>query len=148
MPTTPGNASLDIARSFFTAYSQHNVNRMIQAFSEDAEMRYPPLGPQGEGRARELGKQIWSGLIDAFPDLHVTVKSMFGDERNVAAEVLVGGTQSKDFHDIPNQGRHYEVPIAFFLRIDDKGRITEIAAYWDNISVYSQLGKEVVGKAA
>ena len=147
MPTNPNNASLDIARSFFTAYAQHDINRMLEAFSEDAELRYPPLGPQGEGRARDLGKQIWTDLIDTFPDLHVKVQSMFGDEGNVAAEVLIGGTQSKDFHDIHNQGRHYEVPIAFLLRID-KGLIAEIAAYWDNMSFYSQLGKEVVGKAA
>ena len=82
---------IDVARSFFAAYNAHDVERMVAACSEDAELRYVPMGSQGRGNARELGKSIWSGLIDAFPDLAVTVESIFGDERNVAAEVVIGG---------------------------------------------------------
>ena len=70
-----------------------------------------------------------------------TVQLVFGDERHAAAEVTIGGTQRKDFLQIPSRGRHYELPHAFLLRLDDRGQITEIAAYWDNASFYSQLGK-------
>jgi steroid delta-isomerase-like uncharacterized protein len=136
-PTT----AIDAARSFFTAYNAHQVDEMVAACGEDAQFRYVPMGGQGQGKARELGKAIWSGLIDAFPDLHVTVQSMFSNERNVAAEVMIGGTQSKDFLQIPSQGKHYELPHAFLLGVDDTGRITSITAYWDNASFYLQLGK-------
>jgi steroid delta-isomerase-like uncharacterized protein len=95
-----------------------------------------------------VGKQIWSGLIDAFPDLHVTVDSEFGNDRNTAAEVTIGGTQRKDFLDIPNHGKHYELPHAFLLRFNDEGKITAITCYWDNLSFYSQLGVEPLRKAA
>ena len=74
--------------------------------------------------------------------------SIFGDESNVAAEVTIGGTQRKDFLDIPNQGKHYELPHAFILSVDDERKIARIAAYWDNVSFYAQLGKETLGKAA
>jgi predicted ester cyclase len=107
---------IDVARSFFAAYNAHDVERMVAACSEDAGLRYVPMGSQGRGNARELGKSIWSGRIDAFPDLAVTVESIFGDERNVAAEVVIGGTQQKDFLQIRSQGRHYDfasrVPVA------------------------------------
>lgn len=142
------NPSIEVARSFFTAYDQHDVNRMIQICHEDAELSYLPIGGQGRGKAREVGRKIWAGLIDSFPDLHVTVESIFGDERNVAAEVVIGGTQRKDFLDIPSQGRHYELPHASILKLNDKRLITRITAYWDNMSFYSQLGKETMGKAA
>jgi hypothetical protein len=59
----------------------------------------------------------------------------------VAAEVVIGGTQRKDFLQIRNQGKHYDLPHAFLLKINDKDLITEIACYWDNASFYLQLGK-------
>jgi hypothetical protein len=58
---------VDGARSFFAVYNAHDVNKMVAACSEDAEFRYVLLGNKGEGKARELGKSIWTGLFDAFP---------------------------------------------------------------------------------
>jgi steroid delta-isomerase-like uncharacterized protein len=136
--TTP---SVEAARSFFASYNAHQVDKMLAQCSEDARLRYVPMGTQGEGRARDVGKTIWSGLIDAFPDLHVTVQSLFGDERHAAAEVDIGGTQQKDFLQIPNQGKEYELPHAFLLETNDRGQISGITAYWDNASFYLQLGK-------
>lgn len=147
MSTSTAIRSTEIARSFFEAYNRHDVDKMVQVCSESAELRYIPMEKQGQGRAREVGKKIWSGLIDPFPDLHVTPSFIFGDERNAAAEVTIGGTQRKDFLDIPNQGKHYELPHAFILAIDD-GLISSIRCYWDNLSFYSQLGKGTLGKAA
>jgi hypothetical protein len=114
---------IDVARSFFAAYA-HDVERMVAACGEDAELRYVPMGSQGRGNARELGKSIWSGLIDAFPDLAVTIESIFGDKRNVAAEVVIGGTQQKDFLQIRSQGRHYDLPHAFLLQTNERSLIT------------------------
>ena len=79
---------------------------------------------------------------------HVTVQSIFGDERNIAAEVMIGGTQRKDLVygqvRIPSQGKHYELPHVFLLQATESGLITEVAAYWDNASFYSQLGKKTL----
>ncbi|MEA2255075.1 MAG: hypothetical protein QOG35_1120 [Solirubrobacteraceae bacterium] len=135
--TTP---TLQKAQSFFDAYDRHDVEAMLGHLSDDAEIRYVPMGDQGRGPAREVGRAIWSGLIDAFPDLRIHVESMFGDDRHVAAEVVIGGTQRKDFAGIRNQGRHYDLPHAFLLTLTDGGRITLIACYWDNASFYGQLG--------
>ena len=142
---TSAIASIAAARSFFAAYNAHDVNSMLKVCSEDAQLRYVPMGRQGQGKVHELGKTIWSSLIDALPDLRVTVQSIFGDERNAGAEVIIGGTQKKDIHYgqvlIPNQGKHYDLEHAFLLRLNDSGLISDIAAYWDNASFYLQLGK-------
>jgi ketosteroid isomerase-like protein len=141
--------AINAARSFFAAYDEHDVNRMLAACHGNAELRYVPMGSDGQGEVHSLGKTIWAGFIDTFPDLHVTVRSMFGDEWNVAAEVMIGGTQRKDLAygqvSIPSQGKHYELPHAFLLRINESGLVTEVAAYWDNASFYSQLGKTTLG---
>jgi ketosteroid isomerase-like protein len=146
--TANANRPIDVARSFFAAYDKHDVNKMLAECNESAELRYVPMGSQGRGKVHELGKAIWANLIDAFPDLHVTVQSMFGDECNIAAEVMIGGTQRKDlvFGEvrIPSQSKHYELPHAFLLKLNEIGLITEIAAYWDNASFYAQLDKKTL----
>jgi steroid delta-isomerase-like uncharacterized protein len=141
MYATSTTRAAKVARSFFTAYNDHQVDKMVAECSTDARLRYVPMGGQGEGQARALGKTIWSGQIDAFPDLHVTLQSLFGDDRHIAAEVVIGGTQQKDFLQIPSQGKHYELPHAFLLEINDRGQISDITAYWDNASFYLQVGK-------
>jgi hypothetical protein len=99
----------------------------VAACSADARLRYVPLGAQGEGKAGTLGKTIWSGLIDAFSDLAGRVQSAFGDERNAAAEVMIGGTQQKDFLGIRSQGRRYDLPHAFLVETNAAGLITGIS---------------------
>lgn len=142
MPAAAMNATaLNAARAFFEAYNAHDVDRMIAACTRDAELRYPPLESQEQGKVREAGRKTWSGLMDAFPDLTVRIRSMFGDDRNVAAEVVIGGTQRKDFMQVRNQGKHYEVPLAFLLQVDSDGLIAGITAYWDNATFFRQLGK-------
>jgi steroid delta-isomerase-like uncharacterized protein len=148
MKAHTGSSNTETARLFFDAYNQHDVERMLRLCASDAQIDYVPMGEQGRGSVNAVGKQIWTGLLDAFPNLHVRPQSVFGDEHNAAAEVIIGGTQRKDFLDIPNQGRHYELPHAFLLRLNEKQLITRIAAYWDNVSFYSQLGQEPMPKAA
>jgi steroid delta-isomerase-like uncharacterized protein len=129
------------ARSFFAAYNAHKVEEMVAACSEDAQVRYIPMGDQGQGKVRDVGRTIWSGLIDAFPDLGVRPQACFSDARNVAAEVMIGGTQQKDFLNVRSQGKRYDLPHAFLLTLNESGLITHITAYWDNASFYLQLGK-------
>ena len=97
MPATSTNptGAVEVARSFFAAYNAHDVGRMVAACGEDARLRYVPMGDHGHGKVREVGQAIWSGLIDAFPDLAVTVQSAFGDELHAAAEVTMGGRSGK-----------------------------------------------------
>jgi hypothetical protein len=42
---------IDVARSFFAACNAHDVERMVAACGEDAELRYVPMGSQGRGNA-------------------------------------------------------------------------------------------------
>ncbi len=143
MATTLNHAitNIEVAHAFFNAYNAHDVNKMLSMCSEDGELCYVPMGEKGRGKLREVGKAIWSSLIDAFPDLAVVTHFAFGDDENVAAEIEIGGTQQKDFMQIKNQGRRYDLPHAFLLKVNEHGMLTRITSYWDNASFYSQLGK-------
>src|ERR1700730_10506803 len=87
---------LDAANSFFSAFNNHEVEKMLAVCAKDAKLRFVPMGEAGEGEVRELGKGFWLTLFDAVEGVNVVVQSVFGDERKVAAEVVVGGKQKKE----------------------------------------------------
>jgi hypothetical protein len=83
---TDAMTALDVVRSFFRAYNAHEVDRMLSLCSDDAQIRYVPMGMLGQGPAREVGKKIWSGLIDSFPSLSVRAESIFGDGQGLVSD--------------------------------------------------------------
>jgi hypothetical protein len=98
--------------------------------SDDAQLRYVPLGKFGEGAVRTVGRRMWSALIAALPDLTVTVLWSVADARGASAEALIADDR-----------RGFQLPHAFLLRFDPSGRIAEIVAYWDNVNFAVQSAK-------
>jgi ketosteroid isomerase-like protein len=126
----PADQAMSTARAFFGAYSAHDIGTMLRLCADNASIRYVPMAKLGNGPVQTTGRKIWSGLISALPDVTVTIKSSFGDSRHVAAEVLIA-----DYR------RGYELMHAFLLTLDESGKITEVAAYWDNANLTVQAGK-------
>ena len=131
----------DTARAFFEAYDDHDVEGMTSLATDDAEVRYVPLGEDGTGSVHEVGVTIWSTLLDSFPDFHNDVEWITQDENGDAfVRVIIGGTQRKELWGIPNQGGESWIDHPFILRGNDDAEITEIVAYWDNATALEQLG--------
>jgi hypothetical protein len=53
-PATKVVTPTDLASSFFSAYDAHDVDAMVAMCSEDAQLRYVPMGTPGEGNARAV----------------------------------------------------------------------------------------------
>jgi steroid delta-isomerase-like uncharacterized protein len=141
--------SADVVRTFFDVYRRHDVDAMLENLcSDNAGFNYVPfeiwhkqLVLRGNGKVRTIGKPIWSGLIHAFPDLTNEVKSISADDAgNVAAEVVIGGTQAGPWGAIAPRGRSFREPHLFVMHVDGEGKIDSITCYWDNASVSRQLG--------
>jgi hypothetical protein len=122
---------------------------MVRLCSERADLHYVPFevwGKQrvlrGDGKVRSIGKVLWTGLIDAFPDLTNDVTSIHADgEGHVAAEVTLRGTQAKVWGTVDNRGHAFALPHLFVMRVDGEGLIDEIHAYWDGAAMNRQLGR-------
>jgi hypothetical protein len=126
-------ASIDAAKGFFNAYRKRNLDKMVAQCNPEGELRYVPLGTQGEGKIGNTGMTVWSGLFDAVPDLTNRVESIFADtEGNVCTEVVLSGTLAKEFAGMRSPGRYYVLPHAFILKVGgEETRIERIVAYWD-----------------
>ena len=65
----------------------------------------------GDGKVRTVGKPLWAGLVDSFPDLSVTVHTIGGnDEGDVVAQVDIEGTQQRPWGLIAPAGRDLAGP--------------------------------------
>lgn len=138
----------EVVARFFEAYRRRDVDGMVDLCAETAAFEYVPFemwGRQrvlrGAGKVGTIGKALWTGTIGAFPDLTNTVRSITADEEgNVAAEVVLQGTQAGAWSTIANRGRSFSEPNLFVLRVDDEGLIRAVTCYWDCASVARQLG--------
>lgn len=97
MSVTISPSAVEVITAFFDAYRAHDLERLVELCSDNADFHYIPFevwGRQrvirGDGKVRTIGKALWTTLIDAFPDLTNEVTSVTADEGgNVAAEVVI-----------------------------------------------------------
>lgn len=125
---------------FFSAYQEHDYNRMVSLFTPEANVNFIPLGEDGQGKVAELGKGLWSTLMDCFPDIDNTIDTFeeHGDE--ITCKVVIFGTQAKDFAGIKSQGLKFENDHIFVFKFNEDDQITTVTINWDHVSFCKQLG--------
>ena len=125
---------------FMFAYQQRNVGKMLGFCNPDGEVHFESLGESGRGKIGELGKGIWSGLIDAFPDITNTLDAAIADDDNsVRCQVMISGTQAKDFAGIVNKGKRFDSDHIFIFHLDSDNVIQKIQIQWDHADLQRQL---------
>ncbi|WP_175780236.1 nuclear transport factor 2 family protein [Burkholderia anthina] len=135
----------DVVTAFFDRYRRHDLDGMLALFSPDAALDYVPIAVAGPAAVQ--GKAVWAALLDAFPDLDNAIDALHVDDagRHATAEVTLGGTQARAFAGIQNRGRAFSLRHAFVFEFDADGRIARLAAYWDNVRLFEDLGKTTLG---
>ncbi|MGO8807655.1 MAG: nuclear transport factor 2 family protein [Candidatus Bathyarchaeia archaeon] len=136
-----GQTSVGAVEGFFDALRRHNIDDMMRYCNPKGRIRMVPLGREGEGEIQTVGRKLWGNMIDAFPNLTNSVDFIFSDlDGHVCAEVMISGTQSKDFWGIKNVGLSSEISHAFLFEVGEDGRIQKISDYWDRATEYRKLG--------
>ena len=78
---------------------------MLALCDPQGKIEFVPLGESFKGKIHEVGKGLWSAIMDSFPNLDNTVKNQNFDEatNSMTCQVVIFGTQSKDFAGIPSK---------------------------------------------
>ena len=147
-PTIGAKRATAVVTEFFDAYRRRDVEAMTDLCTDNADFSYIPFEVwakqrvmRGDGKVRTIGKVIWSGLINAFPNLGNVIHHIDGnDDGDVVVACDITGTQQSAWAFIAPQGGSIVAPHLFILHVDADGLIDSIRAYWDNASVCSQLG--------
>jgi len=102
---------------------------------------FEPLGDVGKGKIGELGKAIWSALVDCFPDIDNTLDAAIAEAGDVVrCQVVIRGTQARDFADIPNKALRFESDHIFIFHLNDENKIDNIKVRWNHADFKRQLG--------
>jgi len=127
--------------SFMFAYQQRNIDKMLSYCDPGGLIVFKPLGSGGKGSIMELGRGVWSSLIEAFPDLDNTVDAAIAEDGDsVRCQVVIRGTQAKDFAGIANKGKQFESDHIFIFHLNGEGMIDKIIVDWDHEDFCRQLG--------
>ncbi|MGB6207267.1 ester cyclase [Mycobacterium sp.] len=113
------------------------ISKMIDELVEpDALIRTPvPLDVTGA----EALKHVWAVLLEAFPDLHLTVEDMIAEGDKVVVRNTVTGTHRGEYMGLPPTGKPVAYNEIFIFRFVD-GRIAETWGVVDVLSQMKQLG--------
>lgn len=125
---------------FFSAYQDLDIDRMVSLFTPDATIDFKPLGENGKGKVNELGRGLWSALIDAFPDLDNTIDTFEVNGDAVTCLVVIFGTQTKEFAGIPSKGLKFESDHVFVFEFNEDDKATSLSVDWNHASFMQQLG--------
>ncbi len=126
---------------FFSAYQDMDLDRMLALCDKNGDIAFLPLGEPFKGKIHEVGKGLWSAIMDSFPNLDNTVRSQRYDQATdtVICEVVIFGKQEKEFASMPSKGNDFDSDHIFIFRFNEKGKITDLTINWDHDGFVRQL---------
>jgi predicted ester cyclase len=130
----------DACVQFMFAYQKKDVGRMLSFCDLQGEVFFTSLGEAGKGKIGELGKNLWTMLIDSFPDIDNTIDAIVSEDDTVKCQVMISGTQAKDFAGIENKGKHFDSDHIFIFHLNEENKIDSITITWNHADFCRQLG--------
>lgn len=113
---------------------------MLSLCQIEGVVNFTPLGEAGKGLIHELGRNIWTALIDSFPDIDNTLDAAVAEDgQTVRCQVVIRGTQVKEFAGIISKGKHFDSDHIFIFRIGEDQKISSITITWDHDDFQKQL---------
>lgn len=132
----------NVCVQFLLAYQQRNVQKMLSFCAPDGEIFFEPLGEGGKGKIHELGKGLWTALIDSFPNIDNTLDAAVAEDSSVVrCQVVIRGTQQKDFAGITSKGQSFDSDHIFIFKINEDNLISRINISWNHADFAKQLGQ-------
>ena len=146
--TTTTRTPVGVVTEFFDHYRRRDVEAMTDLCTDNADFSYIPFEVwakqrvfRGDGKVRTVGKVIWSGLINSFPNLGNVIHHIDGnDDGDVVVAFDINRTQQIAWAFIKPAGGSIVAPHLFIMHVDSDGLIDSIRAYWDNAGVCRNLG--------
>ena len=125
---------------FMFAYQQKNVDRMLSFCDPEGVVEFLPLGESGKGKIGEVGRGVWTSIIEAFPNIDNTLDAAVAEENNIVrCQVVIRGKQVKDFAGIKSKGKSFDSDHIFIFHLTPENVIDNIQVSWDHADFTKQL---------
>ena len=127
----------DYERTWIEGLNRGDVSIADRVFAHDCVIHIN--GSPDPNLSIEGFKHMMSGLLAAFPDLHLTIDDQIGAGDKVATRWSAEGTNSGPFGTVPATGRRVRVNGLILDRVAD-GKVIERWEQWDQMGMMQQLG--------
>jgi steroid delta-isomerase-like uncharacterized protein len=141
--STPPMASQAVTRSpaqtvqaFLDAFAGHDIDAAIALVHPRVAITVHPFGLHDSGA--DVLRTVMADLVQAFPDLMISVSRVITTDDVVTALFKAEGTQAADYAGAINQEKHMDIDQAWRFVAGD-GLITEVTAYWCQAQLYRRL---------
>lgn len=91
-------------------------------------------------QGREGFKHLLQGLVAAFPNIQVTEATYIDAGDTVIAQFINRGTNDGPLGPLPATGKPLELHLCEIMRFDANGQIVSGELYYDQLSIFAQLG--------
>jgi steroid delta-isomerase-like uncharacterized protein len=125
-------------QSLFDAWEKRDFDAIGQLMDEDVAFIDAPR--QQTVRGRNAVRDWYASWADACPDAVAGGKVIAASEDTVAVAGVYAGTNTGPFGPLPATGRSVSMPWANVLRFGSDGKIVGGAAYYDQLTILTQLG--------
>jgi steroid delta-isomerase-like uncharacterized protein len=139
MPTSRESPNKAVLRSFVDATNSGDAARIAQAVDEvfEPDVRISTPLPVPTTGALAI-KEVFTTLLRAYPDLHITVDDLIEEGDKVVARQTVTGTHLGEYMGLPPTGKSVAYGEVFVHYAG--GRIAETWGVVDVLSQMKQLG--------
>jgi steroid delta-isomerase-like uncharacterized protein len=128
-----------IVREHIDAENRHDPDGVVATFSPTrASYDVPALGAAGQPGEPGAVREMWVGVLDAFPDVHIEPGPLLHGDDHVFVEIRMTGTQQADFAGIPSSGRSFDTRMACLYEFDRDELVRE-RVYMDFADIARQL---------
>jgi len=132
----PDNAAA--GQSLFEAWEKRDSEAMGQHFADDVSFTDAPR--QMEVTGKDAVRDWYASWSVAFPDGKAGAKVVSSSEDTVVVEGLLVGTNDGPLGPLPATGKPLSLPWSNILRFGSDGKIVGGAAYYDQLTLLTQLG--------
>jgi steroid delta-isomerase-like uncharacterized protein len=123
-----------------TAWSSHDVDRVLQLFADNCLYEDVPTGAVNTGK--DALRAFAQFFFSVAPDFTVELSQRFETEKWAAGEWTMSGTQKGDMPNLPATGKSFSIRGATILEIEH-GKIRRCSDYWDMAAFLKQLSHQL-----
>ena len=117
-------------------FRRHRIDAIDELLTDDFIEHTPP---PGAGTDRQATKDFLALMLQAFPDLDISIESQIAEGDTVATVAVMTGTHQGEFMGIPATGRQVAVRTMDTERVRG-GRFSEHWGIFDVPDLMGQLG--------
>ena len=126
-------------QSVFDAWERRDFDAMVANMSDDVTItEFPGGGQPIEGKAAV--KEWYQSWVVACPDSVADASVAAASDDTVVVSGVYAGTNTGTFGPFAATGRSVSLPYVNVLRFDSDGQLVRIAAYFDQLTLLTQLG--------